>query len=123
MKKYLLSLAVLLMGVSLFTSCEDDDDDVNPQDLKKVTHAAYVVNAGQQATGSTGTLTRVDMGTWTTAQNVFSQVNGRNLGVTANDAIIYGSKMYIVVEDVYKRQSLNSKMPFILMKPCSLSTQ
>ncbi len=45
MKKYLLSLAVLLMGVSLFTSCEDDDDDVNPRDLKKVTHAAYVVNA------------------------------------------------------------------------------
>lgn len=98
MKKYLLSLAVLLMGVSLFTSCEDDDDDVNPQDLKKVTHAAYVVNAGQQAIGSTGTLTRVDMGTWTTAQNVFSQVNGRNLGVTVNDAIIYGSKMYIVVD-------------------------
>lgn len=98
MKKYLLSLAVLLMGVSLFSSCEDDDDDVNPRDLKKVTHAAYVVNAGQQAIGSTGTLTRVDMGTWTTAQNVFSQVNGRNLGVTVNDAIIYGSKMYIVVD-------------------------
>lgn len=98
MKKYLLSLAVLLIGVSLFTSCENDDDDVNPRDLKKVTHAAYVVNAGLQSAGSTGTLTRVDMETWTTAQNVFSQVNGRNLGVTVNDAVVYGSKMYIVVD-------------------------
>lgn len=98
MKKYLLSFAVLLMGVTTFTSCSDDDDDVKPVELKTVTNAVYVVNAGQQKSGVTGSLTRFDVDAWTATDGVFRQVNGRNLGVTANDAVIYGTKMYIVVD-------------------------
>ena len=44
-----------------------------------------------------GSITSIDYSTQTAAQKVFQAANGRNLGTTPNDALIYGDKMYIVV--------------------------
>ena len=50
MKKYLLSLAVLLAGTVAFTSCDDDDDNGNGSIIDPVlTHnvdGVYVLNEG-----------------------------------------------------------------------------
>lgn len=121
MKKYLLNFAILLVGVNIVTSCLDEEESIKKEKLNKVTRAAYVVNAGQMASNLTGTLTRIDMSTWTATQGVFSKANKRNLGVTANDVIIYGSKMYIVVDgessvEVIDKNTLQSVKRIELLK-------
>ena len=50
MKKYLLSFAVLLMGMAMFTSCSDDEEDVTPgpTPMKMKTTGIYVINQGNE---------------------------------------------------------------------------
>ena len=45
MKKYLLGLAVLLMGTAVMTSCSDDNDGPETY-LQVYSTGAYVVNSG-----------------------------------------------------------------------------
>ena len=45
MKKYLLGLAVLLMGTAVMTSCSDDNDGPETY-LQEYSTGAYVVNSG-----------------------------------------------------------------------------
>ena len=42
MKKYLLSLAVVLMGTATFTSCDDDDPSLRPLTPVLSSKGAYV---------------------------------------------------------------------------------
>lgn len=96
MKKYLLSFAVLLMGASVLTSCDDDDESYVPRPVA-VNNGVYVVNSGNKSSGIDGSLTYVSAETWVATEDAFSAVNNRNLGLTANDGIVYGSKLYVVV--------------------------
>lgn len=48
MKKYLLSIAVLLMAAITFTACSDDNDDPSGDGLAKTTFTANVVDDGDQ---------------------------------------------------------------------------
>lgn len=68
MKKYLLSIAVLLMGTTVLTSCDDDDDDnVNPPHVTcpvDVNLVVYVVNSGNQSGQIDGGLTYLNAETW-----------------------------------------------------------
>lgn len=124
MKKVLLSFAVLLMGCALFTACGDDDDNndnqrpVNPQDTTNVTptpadsvsndstskeafaagNGVFVVASGNSMSNIVGALTYYDNAKATATANIFKEVNGRELGVTANDGMVYGSKLYVVVD-------------------------
>ncbi len=101
MKKYLLSIAVLLMGTTVLTSCDDDDDDnVNPPHVTcpvDVNLGVYVVNSGNQSGQIDGGLTYLNAETWASEKDVFAKANGRSLGITANDGIVYGTKLYIAV--------------------------
>lgn len=110
MKKYLLSFAVLLMGTSVLTSCLDDDDDNNGNYRwpVAVNNGIYVVNAGNQEDNITGSLTYVDT-LWNATTDAFRNATNRNLGVTANDGVVYGSKLYIVVSEENTIEVLNNK--------------
>lgn len=98
MKKYLLSISVLLMGTTVLTSCDDDDPVYAPQPVL-VNNGVYVVNSGNMSAQIDGGLTYLDASTWTSEKDIFAKTNGRSLGLTANDGIVYGSKLYVVVTD------------------------
>lgn len=90
---------LMLVGLSVlgFTACSDDDDD---PEIKTVTASdgAFVVNAGNTRSSIDGSLTYFDYNTSAASQSVFKNANGRSLGVTANDGVVYGSKVYLVVD-------------------------
>lgn len=97
MKKYLLGLAVLLMGTAVMTSCSDDNDGPETY-LQEYSTGAYVVNSGNMYSKIESSLTAIDYASSTATQNVFKAANGRTLGDTANDGIVYGNKIYLAVD-------------------------
>lgn len=107
MKKYLLSLAVILSSV-LLTACDDNDNGKNIYSVP-VTKGAYVICSGNVWGGIQGSLTYIDYATGTASQNQFAAKNGRSLGSTPNNAIVYGDKMYIAVTDDNTIEVVNAK--------------
>ena len=97
MKKYLLGLAVLLMGTAVMTSCSDDNDGPETY-LQEYSTDAYVVNSGNMYNKIESSLTAIDYASSTATQKVFKAANGRSLGNTANDGIVYGNKIYLAVD-------------------------
>lgn len=97
MKKYLLGLAVLLMGTAVMTSC-DPAKDYPETYLQVYSTGAYVVNSGNMYSKIESSLTAIDYASSTATQNVFKTANGRTLGNTANDGIVYGNKIYLAVD-------------------------
>lgn len=97
MKKYLLGLAVLLMGTAVMTSCSDDNDGPETY-LQEYSTGAYVVNSGNMRNKIESSLTAIDYASSTATQNVFKAANGRTLGNIANDGIVYGNKIYLAVD-------------------------
>lgn len=97
MKKYLLGLAVLLMGTAVMTSC-DPAEDYPETYLQVYSTGAYVVNSGNMYSKIESSLTAIDYASSTATQNVFKTANGRPLGDTANDGIVYGNKIYLAVD-------------------------
>ena len=97
MKKYLLGLAVLLMGTAVMTSC-DPAEDYPETYLQVYSTGAYVVNSGNMYSNIESSLTAIDYASSTATQNVFKTANGRSLGNTANDGIVYGNKIYLAVD-------------------------
>ncbi|MGN1263767.1 MAG: YncE family protein, partial [Prevotella sp.] len=111
MKKYLLTFAILLAGMTTFTSCSDDEEeklieaeqnngssnsDFDAENFY-TTYGIYVVNSGNQSSQITGSLTYLDATEWKLYEDVFKAANGRELGLTANDGVVYGSKLYVMV--------------------------
>lgn len=97
MKKYLLGLAVLLLGTAVMTSCSDDNDGPETY-LQEYSTGAYVVNSGNMYSKIESSLTAIDYASSTATQKVFKAANGRPLGDTANDGIVYGNKIYLAVD-------------------------
>ncbi len=98
MKKYLLGLAVLVSGMAVFTSCLDSNGDGSSTQTVAYSDGAYVVNSGNMYSNIESSLTHVSFSSNTATQNAFKSVNGRSLGNTANDGIVYGDKIYLVVD-------------------------
>lgn len=95
-----LSFAVLAMCCAIsFISCNDDDDAPYVPKPVEISSGAFIVNSGNMSSQISSSITSVDYSAWNASQKVFQTANGRNLGATANDAIVYGDKMYIVVTD------------------------
>ena len=97
MKKVLFSFVSFCMGVVLFTSCTSDDEAVVVE--VPVSDGAYIVSSGNMSAGINGSLTYYDYTTQRAKQNAFASANGQSLGLTANDAMRYGNKLYIVVDN------------------------
>lgn len=99
MKKTLLfSLAILLSVSSLFlTSCTEDDQDLSRSVVDYTSNGkVYVLNQGSMG-GGNATLTSYDMDSKVTEEDIFSSVNGRNLGELGQDMGLYGSKLWIIM--------------------------
>ena len=99
MKKYLMNLAVVLTGAALFTACSSDDDSTPVKTPVDVTNGIAVVCSGNMGSAINGGFTYYNYDTKQAVPQAFKQVNGRELGLTANDALVYGSKAYIVVDN------------------------
>lgn len=97
--KELLKLGAFALICPLFiTACDDSDDDT-PNVVVPASTGLYIVNSGNLSSAINGTLSYLDYATSTMSQKVFSTANGRSLGTTANSAIVYGSKLYILVSN------------------------
>ena len=114
MKKYLLSIAVLMAATISFTSCDDDDDcKTCPPPATIVQNGVYVINEGSYYSQINGTLDflgyDVAKGTYSMTRNIFEDVNGRSLGGTPNDALIVGdSVLCIAVADEDRVEFVNT---------------
>lgn len=98
MKKYLLSFAVLAMGMSLLTACSDDDDDAPALKPVDVSNGLFIVGSGNKTAGIDGNVSYIDYTKGTTIANAFKAANGKSVGKTANYITAYGQKLYIVVD-------------------------
>lgn len=85
-----------LLAAALLTSCNDDFVDMPDNPIPTELSGYYVLNSGKMGSNN-ATLTFYDPTTQETIEDLFEPANGRRLGDTANDMIIYGSKMYIAV--------------------------
>ena len=110
MKKYLLTFAVLMAGMMTFTSCSDDEEEKlidkeqgenGDKELDPGTfytnYGIYVVNSGNMKSQISSSLTYLDVTEWKLYEDVFKAANQRELGATANDGVVYGSKLYVMV--------------------------
>ena len=85
------------MGTAVMTSC-DPAEDYPETYLQVYSTGAYVVNSGNMYSKIESSLTAIDYASSTATQNVFKAANGRTLGNTANDGIVYGNKIYLAVD-------------------------
>lgn len=93
-----LKLNYLLTTLALATtlaSCHKDKEVV--KNTTPLVTSVYVLNQGNFGK-SNSSLTFYDKSTSTTTADIFTSANSRGLGATANDAKIYGTKMYITVD-------------------------
>jgi YVTN family beta-propeller protein len=95
MKKNKLFIATCVMIAFLF-SCSKNNNPAPPPTPPKVTTGVFVLNQGSYGQNNT-TLTYYDFATGTQTTDFFKNVNGFGLGDTGSDFIVYGSKMYIVM--------------------------
>ena len=99
MKKYLMSFAVLMMGAALLTACSSDDDKDTPHYVPfDISNGFFLVGSGNTRAGIDGNLSYIDYSSGTVKPDAFKAANGKSLGKTANYVAIYGSKLYIVVD-------------------------
>ncbi|MCF0159734.1 MAG: hypothetical protein HUJ99_02990 [Bacteroidaceae bacterium] len=98
MKNFNVKTLILAACATAFTACSKDDND-KPTPIEVLTsYGVFVVNAGNTYNMINGSLDYIDLEKNTITNNVFEKVNGRALGVNANDAFAYGSKLYIAVD-------------------------
>ncbi|MEO8762805.1 MAG: DUF5074 domain-containing protein [Ginsengibacter sp.] len=93
MKKITYSLLAITLLASL-VSCNKDDKPLPV--VPKVTAGVYVLNEGS-FNGNNTTLTYYNFSNNTPTTDFYNNTNGSGLGDTGNDMIIYGSKLYIVM--------------------------
>lgn len=91
------SVKVLLLFAAIFSfaACSDDENNASAP-ANPAGEVYYVLNSGDWKSNNSS-LTRYNVSTGEAVQGYFEQQNGRGLGNTANDMIVYGSKMYIAV--------------------------
>ena len=93
MKKLFFFLSAI--AALILTSCSDEGspiDNILPQEAKTV----LILNEGG-FNQNNSTLSTYDLSTGTYNRDYFNSVNHRGLGDVGNDMILYGSKLYIVM--------------------------
>ena len=94
------SVYFLLLSALVALSCIScTDDNLGKDDIPPVADSAaglFVLNSGNMGNNDAA-LTYYDAFGKSTLTNVFAGANGKRLGDTGNDLLIYGSKMYIAM--------------------------
>lgn len=96
MKNFLSKLFFVLAVLPCMVSCFDDSETEPAFIVEPATTGIYVLNSGMMDSNNSE-LTYFDMLTGEVAANVFMSANGKRLGDSGNDMLVYGSKMYIAV--------------------------
>ena len=107
MKKIIFS-AMVMVSAMLLTSCEKENKTTVNYPVE-VSNGAYVLCSGNMYSNIDGSMTYIDYAKGIAAQHQFKAVNGRSLGSTPNDALVFGSKMYIAVTDENTIEVVDSK--------------
>jgi len=95
MKQFKLNYILFALAITtLFSSCSKDND-INP-DEQENGPGLFILSEGL-FNANNSSLTYYNFGAQVTVADKFKARNGRGLGDTGNDAGVYGSKMYIVV--------------------------
>ena len=97
--KFLYVSALCSLLSFAFVACDNDDDPKGPEAPATVEGSGvYLMNSGKSKSNN-ATLDYYDFESKELTTKVFSSINGRGLGDTANDILVYGSKMYIAVSN------------------------
>lgn len=109
MKKSFLAMVALLVSAPLFfTSCNDDNGPSFHYEV--VSDGAFIVNSGNMYSSIDGSLTGINYASNVAVQKVFAANNGgQSLGSTPNDGLVYGDKMYVVVDGSNTVEVINKK--------------
>lgn len=96
MKKYLLGIAVLLMGTAVMTSCSDSDNggDGPHYQQEEYSTGAYLVNSSWMGDSW---LTGIDYASATATNYFCANEGGQSLGRAAKHGVVYGSKIYVTL--------------------------
>ena len=100
----------LLSLVTVVVACENENDAPVAPAGDGSAAVCYVLNSGDWKSANSS-LTMYDVATGAAEQGCFESQNNRRLGNTANDIVVYGSKMYIAVsgESTIEVASLDAK--------------
>ncbi|RYZ92739.1 MAG: YncE family protein [Sphingobacteriaceae bacterium] len=104
-------LFIILAVTSIFASCrkeKNNPEPPTPEPTETERAGVYVLNQGSFS-ASNSTLTYYDYNSKVLTADIFSAANNTPLGATANDAQIYGSKMYIIVNVSSTVEVVNAK--------------
>lgn len=89
---------LFMSALVIFSSCSDDDDPVIKEKPIINGYGAFVLNNGDVKNSAASiSWYSIDEGKMT--GNVFRSINGKNLGDLGQDMLVYGSKIYITVQN------------------------
>ena len=92
--KNLLLSGLLMTSMALsFTSCDPKKEQPA---TPVITTGTYVLNSGSMGKNN-ASMTYYDLTTGVATADIYNLKNGKGLGDTGQDALIYGSKLYVVV--------------------------
>lgn len=98
MRKTILALGMACLAI--FSACEKDENaqqqNGSATDTDSPYKYMYILNEGLWGAND-ASLDRLVFATGELEKDVFASANSRNLGDVANDMVIYGSKMYILL--------------------------
>lgn len=98
-KNYLkFNLVVLTAFAVLLGACKKDRVE-SVYEKEVLTKGIYVLNEGTMGSNNSS-ISYYDIDKKTVVADFYKQVNGSNLGETANDLKIYGSKLYCVISGI-----------------------
>lgn len=89
----------MVMGANLLTGCSENDSEDNIPAMVTITKGVFVVNNGSSYQSIDGSLTYLDYTSSTVNQDIYKLANGKSLGGTPNDVIVYGQKVYVAGSD------------------------
>lgn len=91
--------SALLLGAALLAACSSDETTpVKEPITQDVTDGFFILGSGNARNNIDGNLSYIDLASDQVTHDVFSTVNGKSVGKTANYITAYGSKLYIVVD-------------------------
>ena len=99
MKRILTSFAWAAAGMILLSSCLKDNYDGTVTEYQ-VTRGALVLNTGDPAQYTNGSLSYIDFNTNEVQQDVFHRVNNKDLAGLPTDILVRGGKVYVAGDDV-----------------------
>jgi YVTN family beta-propeller protein len=107
MKKYLSSLLCLLLGLTVFTACGDDDNYLPGRTYSVVADGVFIVNEGSYYSQINGSLDYLNYNTETVNRGVFKSANARSLGGTPNNAVLANQELYVACTDENRVEVIN----------------